>query len=248
MVKKYVKKPVKKTYKPSTAVVSKAKSKGFGQGKSYGVKPEPFPRVLITRSKFASHLVMGVPAFGVATYNTYRANTIWDPDLTNAGKTVVGWNILNSIYGRYLVTGCAIDVQFTNPSADGIRVGIRLRQANSLPIGGSSTMQDILEQPGTYSSGINNTGSQKKSFKFFVTPWSLFGIDKLEYMANSSGYSSLMAAMPTAPGFVAGDGCVFDIFAINEDSSASASQIVCDVKLTYYVKCYNRLALSSNSI
>lgn len=220
----------------------------FKSGQNGAVKPEPFPTKLKTRLKFSSDLgTIAVPALGGANWHTYRCNSIYDPDLTGFGRTVCGWSVLDQIYARYLVTGCKITVSFSNPTADGVRVGVRLRHANSLPTAGT-TLAQLTEQPMTYISGLNNTGSQNKTFNFFVRPWDLIGISKLEYMANTNGYSAAMNLMPVPPNQAAGDGCVFDIFTVNGSILSPQANVDCVVKIVYYTTLYNRKALSSTAI
>lgn len=220
----------------------------FKAGPRHNVKPEPFPTVLKTRMKFSSNNYnFAVPALGAAGWNTFRVNSIWDPDLTGIGKTVTGWSVMNMVYSRYLVTGCKISVQFYDPDKDGATVGVRLRHANSAPTAGQ-TLQQLIEQPMTYTSGLSNTGSQTKNFNFFVRPWSLIGISKSEYMNNTTAYSADMGTMPVPPNQAVGDGCVFDVFAVHNNPATLLGEINVVVKIVYYVTLYNRKALTSTGL
>lgn len=220
------------------------------QGPKYGVSAEPFPRELVTKCKFAEALNMQTNAVfnDYATFNTYRANCIWDCDLTGTGKTVVGWDALKTIYGRYIVSGCKINVKFNNPDQDGGFCGVRLRINDNNPAQGGSR-QSLSEQPMTYMKAINNTGSQAKTFSLYVKPWTLIGISKLEYMANASSYSASMAgdatSIPTIYGSSAGAGCTWDIFYVN--TALTGVKIDALVTVTFYTKFYNRKGLTSTS-
>jgi len=237
----------KKPHKASAKVSKENPDKRFRQSKPYGVKPHPFPRVLFSRAVFAESRKLSC-SLGVAESHTYRANSIWDPDYTGGGRTVNGWAALNSLYQRYLVLGCKVYLSFNNPTIDGIRVGYRLRTADSQTALGQD-MRQIIDLPMTYTSGLNNTGSQKKTFAFYIKPWSLLGIDKLEYMANSSQYSSLMGGNPQPLGFTAanGSGCTFDVFCIQPDQTLS-NDIEYTMKMVFYVKCYNRISLGATGV
>lgn len=230
---------------PKTNPVKTNRDYRFKQINAYRVKPQIQPRVLYTRAVFADSRRLSFGA-GLSVAHTYRANSIWDPDYTSTGRTVGAYSLLSGMYQRYLVTGCKINVSFQNPTADGARVGVRLRIADQTSASAQS-LQTLLESPMTYISGVSNTGSQKKNFNLFVRPWSLIGISKLEYMANTSQYSAAMGQNPQIVGFTAagGSGCTFDIFAINPDTMVSDT-IDVTVKLTYYVQCYNRNTIASS--
>lgn len=240
----YAKRPgrtTKKVYKPRKGGANKSTFKPskdfrFKADKNYGIKPEPFPRVLFTRLKYGQSNKFNVPVLGVAVANSYRMNSIWDPDFTGVGLTVAGWSQMSALYDRYMVMGAKVIVSFNDPSADGIRVGCSLRQASNGPTSGL-TIEQLTYYNNTYISGLNNTGKQTKNFSFYIKPWSLIGIDKLEYMANSSLYSSTMASFPSAP-------CYIDVFAVNEDPTAAAKTVLYTIKIIYYTKCYQRKQLN----
>lgn len=209
----------------------------FKGSNNYGIKPEPFPRVLYTRAKYAENYQFTVPAYGVAVARSYRINSIYRPAFTSPYQTVSGWSQLNALYDQYLVLGAKVSVSFNNPEVDGIRVGVCLRQGDNGPISGL-TLTQLSNYNNVYISGLNNTGSQTKTFHFYIRPWSLIGISKLEYMANSSRYSSVMSTYPAYPGYI-------DVFAVQEDSSISVtSKVNYVVKIMYYVKCFERNQLN----
>lgn len=217
---------------------AKNKDSRFKQVNRYRIKPEPFPRVLYTRAKYGDFGTLTAPTAGVAVATVYRLNSIYDPFFSVGGRTCVGWQALSGLYRRYLVLGAKITVSFNNPSADGQRVGIRLRIAGGNTAVGNS-MQDITEKEMTYVKGLNDTGSQKCGFSLFVRPWTLMGISKLEYMANSSAYTSLMNGNPAA------DSCFADIFLINPVTGGTTVNYM--TRIVYYVQCYDRLGQTSNA-
>lgn len=209
----------------------------FKQLNPYKVKPEPFPRVLYTRMKFGQVGSLVTNTLTTATSRTFRLNSIWDPDVTGTGSTVTGHTNIKDVYGRYLVTGAKVNIRFYDPSSDAVRVGCRLRIAGNGATSGQ-TMSQLIEQPMTYQSGLANSGAQVKTFNFFVRPYSLMSLSRLEYNANTSKYSSSISANP------ADDTCLLDIFAV-EGTGVSRS-VAYAIKITYYVQLYDRKALQSS--
>lgn len=215
---------------------NEAPKRKFKAIKNYGITAEPFPRVLKTTMKYALVNSLSTNAFSTAVSQTFRLNSIWDPDFTLGGNTVVGHNVMSSIYGRYLVTGAKVNIRFYDPSSDAVRVGCRLRINGTNPTSGQ-TMTALVEQPLTYQSGLANSGRQVKVFNLWVPAWRLLGVSKLEYMANTTKYSSPMNGDP------AEDKCLLDIFAV-EGTNVSRS-VAYAIKIVYYVQLYDRLPLTS---
>lgn len=209
----------------------------FRGSQNNNIKPEPFPRVLLTRAKFCQNLgYITAGAGGTATAVSYRLNSVYDPAFALGGGSVAGWTVLNSAYSNYWVMGCKIIVSFSDPEADGVRVGCTLRLDGANAASGKS-LEALGATPNTYISAINNTGNQAKTFNLYVKPWSLIGISKHEYLANSASYSSAMNNNPAVP-------CYMDIFCVKNDGSGVAVKVNCVVKVVYYTKFYNRKELS----
>lgn len=228
-----------RTLKNQQSITSDKKKREFRfkQMKPWSVKPEPFPRVLYTRMKYAVESGITAPAAtGVAASVVFRLNSIYDPYHATGGTTVTGHATMSGIYDSYLVTGAKVNIRFYNPSSDQLRIGCRLRMKGS----GATTGADVaslLEQPMTYQSGLADSGKQLKTFNFFVRPWTLMGLSKLEYFANTSLYGANMTANPSY------DNCLMDIFAVDPTGTGASCRYV--VKIVYYVQCYERKYLSS---
>ncbi len=208
----------------------------FRQSKPYTIKPEPFPRSLQTRMKYAAAWEIATSSLDTAVAFTFRANSIFDPYQGALGTTVVGHATMNTIYNQYIVTGVKIKCSFQAPQQDAARVGIKLRIASAGAINGLS-LKKITEQPNVYISGLNSTGNQTKQMSLFVTPWTLMGLSKLEYMANTSKYSALLSASPAT------DNARFDIFMV--DAKAAVQTVRVSLVLIYYVTLFDRKDLGS---
>lgn len=207
----------------------------FGSINSYRIKPEPFPRVMYSRAKFSDRGQMTIATPNVAVSESYRLNSIWDPRFALGGQTVVGHGNLMALYNKYMVLGARIRVSFNDPTVGANRVGCRIRIAGAGATVGK-TVQQLAEKPLTYIDGLNNSGSQKKVFNFYVTPWSQIGISKLEYMTSSASYASVMNTDPVEP-------CYFDIFAVNPINTGNIQFLI---QVVYDVKFFDRKDLTSS--
>jgi len=70
------------------------------------------------------------PATGVVAQWGFRANSIYDPDLTGTGHQPLGRDTFTEVYGKYIVVGSKItakflptDGSFVYPSLVGIKLG-----------------------------------------------------------------------------------------------------------------------------
>jgi len=235
-MKKYGKrKPYKKSGK------SKAKPKPtFRAAKSYGIKPQPFPRALHTRMVFTFNQAVSLPANALSTQNAFRLTSIYDPNYSDTtglnNKSTAGWLQMSGLYNRYIVMGIRAKVSFTDPTKDGASCYVSLVQDVNT---NGRTLRYLMETPTTYTSAVNNTGQQKKSYDLYIKPWSLMAISKLEYLTNSDLYASPMNDDPTRELFLR-IGIVG-----NNDGVDTEPTLSMNVKLTYYVKLYDRIRLSS---
>lgn len=238
-------KGITKSRKPvSRKPVAKSKSfvtKGANRGEgiaSYNVKSEPFPRVLLTKCKYGGKATIDTTNADQAYSVVYRMNSIYSPAVTS-DHTVTGHSVLATMYDQYWVLGAKVTVNFYNVLYDGMHVGCRLRVNGNDPVAGEN-LSTLKGKSLTYEGIINATGSQKKSFSFYIKPWSLVGCSKLEYMANSGTYSSAISANPGAAST-----CVLDVFAL---SQLALNTVEYEIQIEYYTKLYSRKEFNYTNI
>lgn len=224
----------KKTFKPRYGRKKKfqrSKAKPtFRAGVSYGVKPDPFPTRLFTRLKYVnSQTLTGAVSSRVAgNEQAFRLNSIYDPDFTGTGYNAMGWANLAALYERYIVNGAKVEIQWSNPSGDGMVGFASLNQTTVLQ---GNTDPANYNNMLVYSTDVNNTGSQKSKMKFYVRPWNLIGLSKLEWKANKASRSSAMTGNPSVDLYLR----------LACSGNASSQTIHVTTKIIYYVECYNRV-------
>lgn len=242
----YGKRYRKRGFKPSRGNAEKdneAKAqkldRRFEARKSYKVKPEPFPRSLYLPVKYFATGSIATTVADTANSYTFRLNNCYDPHVGVNGTTCVGWSQLTALYDRYQVLGAKLVVNFTSATQNGTRCGVRLRVGAMNSTSGQNLKQ-LGEQPMTYISELATQGKNKKYFSFFIRPWTLMGVSKLEYMANSSKYCQTMSSLPPTDG----DECWVDIFSVNK--YVASTSVAFDVKIKYYIRLYDRIPLVSS--
>lgn len=213
----------------------------FRSVRPYGIKPDPFPQRLNTRCKYAFGLKLTTSSTldTVGTEQLFRLTSIYDPYATATGannRTVVGHSTFRTIYNNYIVNGAKVEIEFSNPEVDGLVGLASLNQTKALQ---AYTVRECNEQHLVYTTVLNNTGSQKKKMSFYVRPWSLIGLSKMEWIANKEDHSAGIDNDPVQP--------IYLRVGVANENAAVARTMHCSVRIIYYVTFFNRIQLESTS-
>jgi len=188
----------------------------------------PFGQRYMCRLPYAnnSQVITALGDGTAAAYN-FRINSMHDPDQTGVGHQPYQWDQINPMYGRYIIYGCKYVVSFTNPTADGIFVGIGARREldanHDLQ---NQSISAIREMKLTTLSAMNNTGRQIKRFSGWIGIHQLFGKTKAQ-LYNDFNFGS---AIETNPVNIA----QLQVFVV--DPSGLAASVQFTLKLTFYAQ------------
>lgn len=167
---------------------------------------------------------------------TYAANDPWDPQFSAGGHQPMQWDVMAAHYERVWCWGCHVTMTFSNPSADGMYVGYRCRNATDGVSTVNQTLSHIQEIRNCALRPINNTGSQVTTFKFYVSNPKLFGILKSQY--SNITYSSTTNNHPGAFNLI-------EPFAIHT-VAGQTGVIRCNIKLIYHCQFTNPISEAQN--
>lgn len=225
--RRYAKKPAKK-----------AISTVFRKGRTYKIHPDPFPPRLICRMKYATQgqLLASATQNYYGLEHVYRLTSIYDPYYSTGGTTTVGYSNMANLYQKYIVYGAKIEITFYDSNLDGQIPTVSLNQTDVLQ---AKSVKTAGEQSLTYSTQLNNTGSQKKTFRFYVKPWALGGLSKLEWMANKSTRSSLMGTNPSEETYLR-------LALAASNASGSTNTINYTLRIIYFTELFDRVQLTSS--
>lgn len=155
------------------------------------------PRQL-TKIRYAENFAISASGtLGTTAINyIYSLTGAFDPRINLGGGQPVNWDYLVLQYDRYLVLGAKVKVSFNNPSHDGMIVGVRLRHNSDGTVTAGQTVDNLLmNRDLTKISWMNNTGSQLKTFEFYVKPWQILGIRKETYKSDIA-FGALVTTTP----------------------------------------------------
>lgn len=180
-------------------------------------------------------------AGGVApAQQVYNLNSLFDPDNSGVGHQPYYYDQMTAMYNRYKVSGCLVELLWTNPSADGIDCLMMVQPSSST----TSTLtgvrtENVLERPQVVVRTLNNSGSQKVYVKQYFDIATVEGLTKIQFKSTSSDiYCANTNASPSALPTIALSAC--------STLGNSGNTVNCNVKLTYYSQLYERIQPSAS--
>ena len=157
----------------------------------------PIAKRAILKLRYCDDVSIDTTA-GAAAGHVFRANSVFDPDLTAAGHQPYGFDEWSNFYNHYTVLGAKITVNYTSESAlvGGVtNVGISLQAASAV-----TTNPTLAKEKGSTSYGIL-TGLQalgKKTLSKTFSAKKFFGVPNV---IDGDRFTSGIAANPSEEAF-----------------------------------------------
>jgi hypothetical protein len=170
---------------------------------------------------FEDHLTLtSETTANLATVNSYRLNSIYDPDYTGAGHQPLGFDQYAALYGKYLVIGARWHVQYYHTGSTSVLLAsCKPSSSSSAP----SSAETLAELPGGGTSLIPQSGGPITNLRGSWSAQKWFGTDPY----NSDDFRSVVTDNPFAQVYLhAGIGTI---------TSHSAATIVVRVRIMYDV-------------
>lgn len=165
-------------------------------------------------------------AAGLGIVNTFRANSLFDPDFTGVGAQPLGFDQWSALYSTYRVISCHYDITFSNGTGGSCVVGV-VKTPNSTLSGSSSW---LIERDSVSKTLGPNTGSGNVTrFTGTLLPWKVLNVTKAQYMMDGRS-SSAVTGNPTTLAYLT-------TYVLGFGTIASASLLV---KLKYRAQLINR--------
>lgn len=228
---------------------SKASTKigSIGNQNRMALKPgvqrtlNPFPPTMFAKMVYGVNIVVDATAVtGLSVSWIHRLNSLFDPDQTSTGHQPYQFDQLSSMYRRYQVYGASFRITATDPTR-GMVVGICVRPStDSSSSMTSRTVDYIYERRLTNVRAINDSGSQKTSWKGYVKMQQVFGVTKSQFNSGTTGqYDAAYNANPT-------DIVALECWAIDPNGTGLTASIRFVGSITYYAKLWEFLGPSQS--
>lgn len=196
----------------------------------YSMYKGVMPRSVMVPLRYTELLQFSEAITGFS-YNVFRANSVFDPNLTGGGHQPLGNDQWGALYLNYRVHKCTIDVQFSQQQST---VPIL---ASVVPSENSTAISAWLEQPGTKTVMVAQDTAGPNVGRINMT------MDMRKYDGDAGAFASddMQALVGNNPAEVK----FFHVFAANAAGGNSVDAIAF-VQLDYLVEFFNSVPLTGS--
>lgn len=204
-----------------------------------------FPKSMYTWMTYEQ--IFGVSNGGAGTFGsdqTFRLNSVFDPDLTGVGHQPYGFDQLSGIYANYKVLRCRVSLWAQNPTdkTQGAYVGVSVQSssdtntpmANKLP-------QTIGERPNCNLIYVSGTGEQSNYSTFEIPLNEVLGLSREEFLKDVEDTCSAIGTNPSKA-------ALLSLAMADPGGAASVGSVTCTVRvqLQFYVQFFGLLVQASS--
>lgn len=193
---------------------------------------DPVPVAVRVRLPWAYFTGLVPSAGGAVAALSYRLNGPYDPDTGAGGTSARGFAFWAAAYKYQICYHVDMQIEFSNPGADGVWVGYRLRQSADTTSNGG-VMASLQSLPWCIFTPMNKAGEERMKYRVGVPIYRVLGLQNQDRLfENPSLYGATVSAVPTIQAYV--DVCIVDTTAGTNGASFT-------VTLTYHTRFYDRI-------
>ena len=189
-----------------------------------------WPRTAHTKLVYTDTISLSVATSTTLKSKLYRANSLFDPDLTGAGTVAIGLNQWDEMYKNYRVLGCSVKARFFDLTAAADSQGycfIRWNDSQNLNriFTATDPLDVVLASRAIVKPKVNNTGGGNTWMKSYR---SMFAIER-DKKVNDKSFQAATTANPV-------DSNSFEIGWVAVKAPAAARECIIGLTITYYVR------------
>lgn len=193
--------------------------------------PRCFPKSMTSILKYVQTVTLNANNSGAAAQHNFRANSIFDPDLTGTGTQPMGRDQFELLYDHYTVIGSRMKVQFYTQAGGTQNVAMWCGGFVQDAASSFSSLPHLLEQPGAKGNLLmTGTYEGRKSTKLQLnySPKKMFKLGKGSIVSNPR----ICTSMGSNPD----EDAIFTLIAVQPDgSSVDPVPITALVEIEYIV-------------
>ncbi len=229
----------KKSYTRKTNKVTKVirKKKSFGPFKNF-IQSDPFPMRRKVKFSYTENYTLSGAGAGSALYGAEQVlnlNGCFDPDSTGVGHQPYGFDQMMAIYRRYKVNGVLVKIDATDPSDDGVSLGMLVTNPGDTRTINANTPAQVAEKAMGLTRSLNDTGSQKTSIKQYFPMHTLFGWTKQQMAVDMENTTGSVAGNPASKPLI-------HLAVASLRSADPTPSLIVKVTLEFYCDVYERVA------
>jgi hypothetical protein len=109
----------------------------------------PFPPQIFTKHRYVETVTLTTGTGGIlGTAQTFRLNSLYDPNLSGSGHQPYGYDEASTIYGRYCVTNVEASITVSSSTDSNNVVCYTISPAGFTPSVAGSSINDMMETAG----------------------------------------------------------------------------------------------------
>ncbi len=166
--------------------------------------------------------------------NSFRLNSLYDPDYTGTGHQPYGYDQITPFYSRYMVDEVNVRITFFDPQGDGIYCGVFIKNYDDTATLVNSSVPQSVERPQCWVRPLSNTGSQKIVFERRIKIWELFGLTRVQYEAAWPTLAALVTTNPSVAPYLS-------VAVADVNASSPALTCKCTVEMDFYATFFGRI-------
>lgn len=126
----------------------------------------PFPYSKLVKLRYSDYITLN-SGIGQTAYWTFRANDLYDPDVTGVGHQPRGFDQWMNMYNKFVVIGSKITVRFSSDQTPAQIVGVVCNTTTM----GSTDITDYMEDRAVRSTILENDAPRTLSQVFGHKKW-----------------------------------------------------------------------------
>lgn len=184
----------------------------------------PTAAVMPCKLLYSDTYTINPGALGATATQSFRCQSLHDPDLTGVGHQAMGYDQLYGFYERYQVWKLDFEIEFVSNDGSNIQgVGYRFSGVQTTDTNPIVNLENGL---GEFSLLDVKGGSSRKSFKGTVTLCDIHGVSYKEYMSNDE-YGAEFGSNPAKSSYL-------HVWA--DGNGTDTAGVIARVRLTYHTK------------
>lgn len=204
--------------------------------------PRAFPKSMTTKLKYVETVVLNATANGAPVNYHFRANSIYDPNLTGTGHQPMGRDQFALIYDHYTVIGAKMTVKYYSQATNTQNVAMWCGTVLQDTTNTLTSLPAILEQ-GNAKGGIlmtsSTSGRQGAKTSQFYSPRKMFRMGSGSIVGNQR----IIGPIGGNPN----EDAIFTLLVVQPDGSGTdPNPITALVEIEYIVTFSERKSLASS--
>lgn len=199
---------------------------------------DPFKPSMYAKMHYGANLVLSAGTSNLyGTEHIFTLNSIFDPDWTGTGHQPYGHDSVQSLYNKYKVSACKIEIIINDPDADGMIVAATIQPPAGTATLAGKGIEFVKEQPMSTTRTINDSGKQTVMINSMVPIQAVSGLSPIQYKADTSLFAANFGASPSA---------IPKLRIAAATCRTGTPSVNIRVKLTYFCQFYDRKVLPTS--